>query len=306
MRIVVGVDGSPGAQRALEWAVAEGRACGTEVTALLAYGFYGRPFEVQVRTGGHDPQQLDVAARGVLQETLEQLPAASEVAIRPVVSADEPVDALLSAVTAGDVLVVGARGLGPVRRLLLGSVSLHCVRHAVCPTVIVRERPAPPQGAADAGSVVVGVDGSPASAHALRWAAAHACRRGLPLQVIHVWSVRETQPDRVDELFHVTQQRDQARRAIERMLDEAIEPARRGAVILTLLDGNPVEVLLDAAERAGLLVVGSRGQGGIARLLLGSTSAACLQHAACDVAVVPQPPATDVTDARDATDSVEE
>jgi nucleotide-binding universal stress UspA family protein len=92
----------------------------------------------------------------------------------------------------------------------------------------------------------------------------------------------------VEELFHVAEQRDRARQAIEQMLERAVAADQRGDVSLCLLDGNPVEVLLEAAETAGVLVVGSRGQGGIARLLLGSTSAACLQHAGCDVAVVPQ------------------
>src|SRR6201999_2526882 len=63
MRIVVGVDGSRGAQRAFDWSVAEGRARGVGVTALLAYGYYGRPFGVQSRTAGTNPEQLDAAAR---------------------------------------------------------------------------------------------------------------------------------------------------------------------------------------------------------------------------------------------------
>jgi nucleotide-binding universal stress UspA family protein len=287
MRIVVGVDGSPGAQRALEWAVAEGRARGVEIAAVLAYGYYGRPFDVQIRTGGRDPEGLDVAARGVLSETVELLPPSRErVSIRELVCDDEPVDALLSEVTRDDMLVVGARGLGPVRRLLLGSVSLHCVRHALCPTVIVRDRPL--ERDAPSRPVVVGVDGSPESATALHWAAEHARVRELPLRVVHAWSLAQTQPDRVDDLFHVTEQRDRSRREIERMLDAVVAADQRSSTVISLLDGNPVEVLLEAAEDAGLLVVGSRGEGGIARLLLGSTSAACLQHAVCDVAVVPQ------------------
>jgi nucleotide-binding universal stress UspA family protein len=288
MRIVVGVDGSRGAQRALDWSVAEGRARGVGVTALLAYGYYGRPFEVQSRTAGTNPEQLDAAAREVLQRAVAKLspvPVPGEIALA--LSDDEPVDALLNEASPDDVLVVGARGLGPVRRLLLGSVSLHCTRHANGPTVIVRERTG---NAAASGPVVVGIDGSPESGTALRWSAEHARCHRLPLEVIHAWSVADDDALPVDELFHVAERRDRDRRRIEDLLGRTIDAGQRADVTLHLLDGNPVGVLLEAAERASLLVVGSRGQGGITRLLLGSTSAACLQHAPCNVAVVPQHP----------------
>jgi nucleotide-binding universal stress UspA family protein len=289
MRIVVGVDGSPGAQRALEWAVAEGHARAASITALLAYGYYGRPFEVQSRTAGTGPAELEAAARAVLHQAVEALspaPVPGEIALE--LSDDEPVDALLDVVTPDDVLVVGARGLGPVRRLLLGSVSLHCTRHATGPTVIVRETAAEARASAP---VVVGIDGSPESVTALRWAAEHARFRRLPLEVIHAWSISDTEALRVDDLFRVAESRDRDRRQIENLLGRTIDAGQRADVTLRLLDGNAVSVLLEAAERASLLVVGSRGQGGITRLLLGSTSAACLQHAPCNVAVVPQHPA---------------
>jgi nucleotide-binding universal stress UspA family protein len=290
MRIVVGVDGSPGAQRALEWAVAEARARGAGVTALLAYGYYGRPFEVASRTAGSNPEQLDAAAQAVLSRAVSKLsppPVPGEVA--QTLSDDEPVDALLNEVGPDDLLVVGARGLGPVRRLLLGSVSLHCTRHATGPTVIVRDRTAGIAASAT-GPVVVGIDGSPESVTALRWSAEHARAHRLALEVIHAWSITDTEALRVDDLFHVAEQRDRDRRRIEDLLGRTIDAGQRADVSLRLLDGNPVGVLLEAAEHASLLVVGSRGQGGISRLLLGSTSAACLQHAACNVAVVPQHP----------------
>jgi nucleotide-binding universal stress UspA family protein len=293
MRIVVGVDGSPGAQRALEWAVAEGRARGAGVTAVLAYGYYGRPFEVQTRTAGNEPEDLDSAARAVLHKAVTDLAMTATASappgeIRELVSDDEPVDALLGEVGPADVLAVGARGLGPVRRLLLGSVSLHCTRHATAPTVIVRDRREEAAGTPERRPVVVGIDGSPESVTALRWSAEHARCHRLPLHVIHAWAASETEAIRVDELFHVAERRDRDRRAIETLLDRTIDAGQRADVTLRLLDGNPVGVLLEAAEDASLLVVGSRGQGGISRLLLGSTSAACLQHAPCNVAVVPQ------------------
>ena len=281
MRIVVGVDGSPGAELALQWAIAEGRARGADVTALLSYGFYGRPFEVQASTTGLDPEQLEESARAVLRKAVDDVAPGEASAIDQRVSDDEPVDALLGEARADDLLVVGARGLGPVRRLLLGSVSMHCTRHAICSTVIVRE----PQ----LGPVVVGIDGSPESVTALGWAAEHARCRGMALEVVHAWPVSETQPAEVDQLFQVSAQRDEHRQQIGRLVDRTVDPRQISAVTVRFLEGHPVAVLLEAAENAGLLVVGSRGQGGIARLLLGSTSAACLLHAPCSVAVVPQP-----------------
>jgi nucleotide-binding universal stress UspA family protein len=186
----------------------------------------------------------------------------------------------------GDLLVVGSRGRGGFAGLLLGSVSQHCATHAKGPVVVVPPTaPLPPER-----GVVVGVDGSDGSRAALRWAADEARVRGAQLTVVNAW----WQPVTVSPLGEPVslQQRVDLRPRSERLLREAaswIDPQVAGSLDVELL---PVEsptapALLECAKGAGLLVVGSRGRGGFAGLLLGSVSQHCVRHATCAVVVVP-------------------
>src|SRR3954449_8857471 len=143
MRVVVGIDGSAGSKAALRWAVAEAAARSCSVVALLAYGYYGRPQHVQERADGWDDNVLDRAAADVLHETVEAVTGgprggASGPPVKTMVAQMEPVDALLEIVADDDLLVVGSRGLGTVKRLLIGSTSAACARYANGPLVVVR------------------------------------------------------------------------------------------------------------------------------------------------------------------------
>ncbi len=136
------------------------------------------------------------------------------------------------------------------------------------------------------GRIVVGVDGSSASAEALRWAHREAALRKVPLHVIHAW----TYPwigNRPDVMAPV----DEVRMEASRILDEAVAALTAEAggdvpVTTELVEGNPVEAMLAAGEDADLLVVGSRGRGGFASLLLGSVSQQVVHYATCPVAIV--------------------
>ena len=138
------------------------------------------------------------------------------------------------------------------------------------------------------GRIVVGVDGSEASDAALGWALEQARRTGDEVQVVHVWhypEIGELLTANPFELQHDELQaeaEEQLRRAIGRVgapPDVRIDPV--------LAMGRAAEVLLRAAGEADLLVVGSRGRGGVTGLLLGSVSQHCVQHAPCPVVVVP-------------------
>jgi nucleotide-binding universal stress UspA family protein len=284
MRIIVGVDGSLGAQGALDWAMEEARLRRCPVTALLAYGFYGRPDEVQAAAGGFGPEELERAAREVLaKSTVAALAAPGGAALQEQVSAEEPVKALLDAVQADDLLVLGARGLGAMRRFLLGSVSIHCVNHADSPVVVVRSHPA----SHSRSRVVVGLDGSDESVGALRWGAEHARARGLPLEVVRAWSLLTGPAESVSEIINAPGERERAAAEAERLVEENVPAQLRSSTRVQVVDGQPAPVLIEAGEEAELLVMGSRGRGGFARLTLGSTSSACTLHAPCNVAVVP-------------------
>ncbi|MEU3980857.1 universal stress protein [Streptomyces sp. NPDC026672] len=133
--------------------------------------------------------------------------------------------------------------------------------------------------------VVVGVDGSPSSHAALRWAVRYAGLAGGTVDAVAAWELAGMygwSAPAVDTDFD----EENARQRLTRELAEALGPEGAGAVRPLLVRGNPVDVLLRASEGAGALVVGSHGRGGFARALLGSVSQHLAQHANCPVVIV--------------------
>jgi len=186
--------------------------------------------------------------------------------------------------------VVGSRGRGGFRGLMLGSVSQHCATHSRVPVAVVRfESPLP-----DNRDVVVGVDGSDGSAAALRFAIMEAARRQARLVIANGWWV-DSPGSTKDALPFVTLDRREFQRRshelMEQMLDDAAHTLGRTVddVRIEAVEHSPTQALVSLTDRAGLLVVGSRGRSGLAGLLLGSVSQQCLQHAYCTVVVVPAP-----------------
>jgi nucleotide-binding universal stress UspA family protein len=136
-RIVVGVDGSAHSVAALRWAVGEAAVHGAEVVAVLGWelplagagdGFGWAAGALTDRLQAEAGQRMAQAVGSV---------DAGEVKVSQVVEYGGAARVLLEHAAGADLLVVGARGLGGFRGLLLGSVSQHCVTHAVCPTVVV-------------------------------------------------------------------------------------------------------------------------------------------------------------------------
>jgi nucleotide-binding universal stress UspA family protein len=138
--------------------------------------------------------------------------------------------------------------------------------------------------------IVVGVDGSDASRRALAWAIDEATRWHAQLDVVHAWDVPFViVPPPVSLTYDVD--RHAAERAAERVLDTCLENARVPAdstvqIERILVRDRASSALLEVAKGADLLVVGSRGHGGFAGLLLGSVSSQCIHHAICPVVVV--------------------
>jgi nucleotide-binding universal stress UspA family protein len=140
---------------------------------------------------------------------------------------------------------------------------------------------------AQQGPVVVGVDGSASATQAVRWAAREAGRRRAPLVLVHVWTAIPVAPLHVGSLvpYHdaLVEQGDQ-------WLEEAATAARDaapGVVTSTqLVSGSAAGQLIDRSASAGLLVLGSRGLGGFAGLVVGSIAVALATHGHCPVVVV--------------------
>ncbi|MFC4018001.1 universal stress protein [Micromonospora sp. GCM10011542] len=271
--VVAGVDGSPpslvAAEHAARAAVRRGRPLHLVHGYLHALG-YGVPV---------DPYELGVPApsadgRAMLERTAAELAArwpGLSVQVRQV--AGGPAATLVEESGRAELVVVGSRGLGGFAGLLLGSVSTQVAGHARCPVLVVRPAERPVQGAAEA-PVVVGVDGSEPARLAVTLAAEEAARRGAGLVLVHAEAAEQGAGE--TDLLGAAAAEVRGRHpglAVEQ------RPVRASA---------PQQVLVEASGRAGLLVVGSRGRGGFAGLLLGSVSQAVVQHAHCPVLVVHQ------------------
>jgi len=135
--------------------------------------------------------------------------------------------------------------------------------------------------------IVVGVDGSEHSVAALRSAAKLARLTDATIEAVAAWSF----PISITPLPIDWSPRDDAESLAGAALDEVFGAVRLSTVSLLVQEGSPARVLIEAAEGADYLVVGSRGHGGFAGLLLGSVSAQCAEHASCPVLVVHEPEA---------------
>ncbi len=203
-------------------------------------------------------------ARQILAEAMERAEAAA-----PDTPVDgEVVDGRAAAVLLADareaaLVVVADRGIGGFTGLLLGSVAGHLAAHAPCPVLVSR-------GSSDpARPVLVGIDGSPTGDAAAGFAFETAALRGADVWALHAATAADS-----DEVVGAALRGCRARwPAIVVRADRVVDEPRRA--------------LLAASLEAQLLVVGTRGRGGILGLLLGSVSQAVLHHAQCPVAVVP-------------------
>lgn len=281
--IVVGVDGSAGAARALEWAVREAALRKTDVRAVLAWAPEARSRALDERLRVARFEDLDATAADALHAAVTAAvgPRAT-VKIHERTAYQDPVDALLDDSVDAAMIVVGTRGQRALRRLLVGSVAATCAQETKLPLVVVRGRPGEPD---DDRPVLVGVDGSPASLAALRWAAAEATLRDTGLRIVHAWHIPVY-------AGHPLPEPDLLREGAYAVLEKAaqeLDARTRHNHRADLVAGHGSRVLIDAAAEAQLLVVGARGHGGFPGLLLGSTSHQCVLHAPCPVAVIREP-----------------
>lgn len=132
--------------------------------------------------------------------------------------------------------------------------------------------------------IVIGVDGSPSSRDALRWAVRQAHATGADVRAVAAWEVptafgRDSADDATDWSA-------EARKTVENALKEANDTEPSVTVTPSVVRGNAGTILVEESRDAALLVVGSRGHGTAIGMLLGSVSEYCVHHAACPVVVV--------------------
>jgi nucleotide-binding universal stress UspA family protein len=283
--VLVGVDGSVSAQAALAWAAAEAsfRRCSLRIVHTFTWPMIGDPFGLNLAEPMNDG--LRAAAGWILGEAENQARhAAPDIKVTAELFAAGAAPTLLSQARDAELVVVGSRGLGGFRGLLTGSVSSTVAAHALCPVIIVHpHRAGTAFPASPTGRVVVGVDGSEVSAAAIRFAFQEAARRRVGVTAVHAAMPTRQHPSlRVpaDIVDQVDRQLFAEAMVNKRILIPGID------VKTKLVHSHPAQALLDEADGAELIVVGSRGRGGFTGMLLGSVSQAVLHHAACPVAVI--------------------
>jgi nucleotide-binding universal stress UspA family protein len=180
-------------------------------------------------------------------------------------------------------IVVGCRGHGALRRGLFGSVSTALVHHAHGPVAVIHDEAVPP-GVTSAAPVLVGIDGSPASESAIAIAFDEASRRGVDLVALHSWS----DADRLDDFVGVdwSAVRSSAEETLAERLAGWQERYPDVSIHRVVERDHPARHLLEQAEAAQLVVVGSHGRGGFAGMLLGSVATAVVHAARTPVIVV--------------------
>jgi nucleotide-binding universal stress UspA family protein len=290
-RILVGIDGSPQSRVALEWAAREAQRGGGEIDAVHVYGSGLAWIDV-----GSDAEPLILArsaenAKQTLHEIIAaaELPAETDVRIEPVVVLGEPSAVLCDRARSADLLVVGTRGHGGFAGLLLGSVSQRCAERSPCPVVVVPSEYTPTVEAPGARRIIVGIDGSAGSRHALEWALAESASDGDEIEAVLAFNQDLLWvPVEAEIQAKIDAAAEQRAMAIVRdAVTQARTPTDGATVIPTVALGEPWRVLLATAAGADLLVVGTRGRGGFAGLLLGSVSHRCVERSTCPVVVVP-------------------
>lgn len=277
--IVVGIDGSPAADHALAWARAFGARAGAAVRAVMTWDVPAHmvsPGPIGLSTDV--VTVVEDSARAALDATIKRADGGPG-PVTTVLRHGPTVPTLLGEAEEhdADLVVVGTRGLGPIRRVLMGSVSARVARDSLSPVAVV------PPGAplASDGPVVVGVDGSAGSIAALRWAAETT---DGTIHAVHVMEY-PFGPEYAVDGFEWDDPSELGEQVLQRSVDEAL--GDRPEVTTTAIGGDPRQVLVDEGTGAALIVVGARGAGGIGGLLLGSITTGVAGRARTPVVVVP-------------------
>jgi nucleotide-binding universal stress UspA family protein len=190
-----------------------------------------------------------------------------------------------------ELVVVGSRGRGPLRTMLLGSVSAEVVDHAPCPVLVVRD--------AEAGNLLMAVDGSPSADAAVTYLASSGAFTGRRVEVLSVAPSADTVmpapgPANHDLAFEAADERraegDRHAEAIgTRAMQQLCEHGYDARSSIS--EGHAAHEIIEAASQmgCGLIVLGSRGHTGLTRLVLGSVARNVLLHASASVLIVHEP-----------------
>jgi nucleotide-binding universal stress UspA family protein len=282
--IIAGVDGSAHSLQAVEWAAAE--AARRDASLRIVYAIAPWLFHPKV-----DPRVVEIrdwmrksgqeVIDGAVARVRERTP---DVAVSADLVPGGPSRALLQAAEDAAMIVVGCHGAGTLTGLLLGSVALQVATHATRPVVVVRHL-----DISVGQEVVVGVDGWDSCQAAIGFAFEAASIRKARLRAVHAWAhPASAGPGDIQPLaFDPDLVTEEEGRVMAESLAGWQERFPDVELVRDVVRGRPTRVLAATSAGADLLVVGTRGRGGFAGLMLGSVSHAMLHHARCPLAIVP-------------------
>lgn len=296
MRILLAVDGSLSADRARDLVAAlpwsEGGRVRIVSVAPTGADFVGLPWAIDATP---DADEFETEIMRVHRDALETAEreirsARSDLIIEPVLLRGRAASLIVEEARemAAELVVVGHRGHGRWESILLGSVSAEVVDHAPCPVLVARSERLGPVVLADDGSV----HARAAESVVIDW----PLFAGLPITVVTVaedgfpYAVAVAPLVYTDAIEGLVQGTTAQRRSTEAECEAAAFRLRRAGLDATaeVRDGDPAHQIIASARehRAGLIVVGTRGQTGLRRLILGSVARNVLLHAPCSVLVI--------------------
>jgi len=280
--IVVGVDGSSCSDAAVRWAAQESRARHEPLTLVSAFDIeQTHVYEQQRRERIYQSRERQT------QLILENAQRTAEEAVdgplsvgRGRVIFGHPVPSLIDAAQNARLLVVGSRGLHPLDRLLLGSISTAVLYHARCPVAVIHNETTLDNRA----PVLLGVDGSPTSEKATAIAFDEASHRKVPLVAVHAWHM----PNFFEPAFDLRATENQERQTLAERLAGWQERYPDVEVDRRVVCDYAAPYLVAESTHAQLVVVGSHGRGGFAGMLLGAVSSAVAHASRVPVIVARQ------------------
>lgn len=283
--VVVAVDGTEQDDATLGFAAQEAQRHGSGIRVVHAF-HETIPMAPMMPPFGRYP--LMEAAQSVADDAVRQLRelVGDEVPIETEVQPVPVARAILHTAHDARAIVVGRRPLARMHRMVAGSTSMSLAAKAACPVFSVPFDWSPD---VDHGRVVVGIDDTPASSEVLAMAFDAAALRHDTLVVVHAWHPPNYYADVVELREILLEWEVNAEVTVSKALAGWREKYPDVPVEISVRRQRPADALTDASEQADLLVVGRRGSGGVAGLLVGSVARAALGGAHCPVALAPHP-----------------